>query len=79
MKLRCYIFEYQSNENRAFRVFWDTRYRLDVPLSFSDCHVPYDAPGWTHLRLNQIVHSKARSGAHQRLAGPIYDSTRLHF
>ena len=21
-----YIFEYQSNENRAFRLFWDTRY-----------------------------------------------------
>ena len=25
----CYIFEFQSNENRAFRFFWgDTRYRL---------------------------------------------------
>ena len=22
----CYIFEFQSNENRVFRFFWDTRY-----------------------------------------------------
>ena len=25
----CYIFEYQSNEYRAFRFFWDTRYIHD--------------------------------------------------
>ena len=24
---KCYIFEYQSNENRAFRFLGDTRYR----------------------------------------------------
>ena len=22
----CYTFEYQSNENRAFHIFWDTQY-----------------------------------------------------
>ena len=33
----CYIFEYQSNENRAFRFLGDTRYRC---LSTED--MPYD-------------------------------------
>ena len=26
----CYILEYQSNENRAFRIFWDTRYSTHI-------------------------------------------------
>ena len=25
-EIKCYIFEYQSNENQVFRFFWDTRY-----------------------------------------------------
>ena len=27
---KCYIFEYQSNENQAFRFFWDTRYSIQA-------------------------------------------------
>ena len=30
----CYIFDYQSNENQEFRLFWDTWYRV-ILISFS--------------------------------------------
>ena len=36
----CYIFEYQSNENRAFRFFWDTRYsRSYKQVMYFECSI----------------------------------------
>ena len=45
---KCYIFEYQSNENQAFRFFWDTRYSIQALVNHMLITYMY-ATNWVSL------------------------------